>query len=80
MDQRSEIIEMEVSNEVKSAKVFAKSKSDEKVPIGYLPEQGNNTKLFTKKQMDSIWGDVMAGYSGYTAQRKHKMSLLIFDM
>ena len=79
MDQRTEITEMEV-NEENSTKLFSKTKSEEKVPIGYLPEQGNNTKPFTKKQMDSIWGDVMAGYSGYTDQRKHKMSLLILDM
>ena len=80
MDQRTEITEMEVSNVENSIKLFSKSKSEEKVPIGYLPEQGNNTKPFSKKQMDSIWGDVMAGYSGYTDQRKHKMSLLILDM
>jgi len=80
MEQRTEITEMEVSNVENSIKLFSKSKSEEKVPIGYLPEQGNNTKPFSKKQMDSIWGDVMAGYSGYTDQRKHKMSLLILEM
>ena len=49
VDQRTEITEMEVSNGVNSTKLFSKSKSEEKVPIGYLPEQGNNTKPFTKK-------------------------------
>ena len=80
IDHSSEITEMEVSNEVKSTKLFAKSKLDERVPISYLPEQGNKTKLLTKKQMDSIWGGIMTGYSGYTDKRKHDMSLLILEM
>ena len=55
-------------------------KIDENVPIGYLLDQGNRTKPFTKEQTDSMCSGVMVGYYGYTDKRKHEMSLLILGM